>query len=107
MNLINFMMFYRIETIDGTAEATKDYHPVKQTMVFEKDETYKFIDIEIVDDNEWEPDEVFFVKLTLVDSTQMALIGKKSIMEITIINDDGLFLLLYVTYHGLIFPKVY
>ncbi len=48
----------RIETIDGTAEAEKDYIPVKTTMVFEKEETQKYLDIEIIDDNEWEPDEV-------------------------------------------------
>ena len=49
---------YRIETIDGTAEAEKDYIPVKQVMVFEKEETHKYFDIEIIDDNDWEPDEV-------------------------------------------------
>ena len=48
----------RIETIDGTAEAEKDYIPVKQVMVFEKEETHKYLDVEIIDDNDWEPDEV-------------------------------------------------
>ena len=27
-------------------------------MVFEKEETHKYFDIEIIDDNDWEPDEV-------------------------------------------------
>ena len=85
-------LIFRLETIDGTAEANSDYIPVKTTMVFEKDETFKFIDIEIIDDNEWEPDEVFFVKLALDPEDpngKMAIIGKKAIQEITIINDDG------------------
>ena len=49
------------------------------------------IGLEIVDDNQWEPDEEFFVKLTLIpgkDSENVRL-GRTSIMEITILNDDG------------------
>ena len=45
----------------------------------------------IVDDNQWEPDEEFFLKLTLIpgrDSEEVRL-GRTSIMEITILNDDG------------------
>ncbi len=86
------MFFFRIETIDGTAEADKDYIPIKQTMVFEKDETLKYVDIEIIDDNEWEPDEVFFVKLS-IDLSDPAnkgcIVGQRAIQEVTIINDDG------------------
>ena len=78
-----------METIDGTAEAEKDYKPIKQTVVFEKDEAHKFLDIEIIDDNEWEPDEVFFVKLTLDTQAENALLGNISICEVTIVNDDG------------------
>ncbi|XP_013386884.1 sodium/calcium exchanger 1 isoform X2 [Lingula anatina] len=80
-------VIFRVETIDGTAEATKDYIPVKTSMVFEPNETSKYIDIEIIDDNEWEPDETFFVRLSL-DADQNAVIGKKSINQVTIINDD-------------------
>ena len=49
------------------------------------------IGLEIVDDNQWEPDEEFFVKLTLIpgrDSENVRL-GRTCIMEITILNDDG------------------
>ena len=44
-----------------------------------------------MDDNQWEPDEEFFLKLTLIpgrDSEEVRL-GRTSIMEITILNDDG------------------
>ena len=81
-----------METIDGTAEANNDYVPIKQTLVFEKDEDHKHVDIEIINDNEWEPDEVFFVKLSLDPNdpnSKNCLIGKKAIQEVTIINDDG------------------
>ena len=63
-------------------------------MAFEKDEKYKYIDIEIIDDNEWEPDEVFFVKISLDSSdpnSKFASVGRKAIQEVTIINDDGEF----------------
>ena len=45
----------------------------------------------IVDDNQWEPDEEFFVKLTLIPGPECDLVrlGKTCIMEITILNDDG------------------
>ena len=46
-----------------------------------------------MDDNQWEPDEEFFVKLTLIpgDDSQKVRLGRTSIMEITILNDDGRF----------------
>ena len=77
---------YRIETIDGTAEAEKDYIPVKQVMVFEKEETHKYFDIEIIDDNDWEPDEVnkcqfvlnkaiFFKKNLNVDKVKLQIMN--------------------------------
>ena len=49
------------------------------------------IGVTIVDDNQWEPDEEFFLKLSMVsgeDAVEMKL-GRTSIMEITILNDDG------------------
>ena len=49
------------------------------------------IPLKIIDDNQWEPDEEFFVKLTQIpgaDSEEIKL-GRTSIMEITILNDDG------------------
>ncbi|XP_066291717.1 sodium/calcium exchanger 1-like isoform X2 [Branchiostoma lanceolatum] len=78
---------FRYETIDGTAEAGSDYIPQKDVLVFEPGESMKNIKIVIVDDNQWEADETFFVKLS-VDPDSGAVLGRKSINEITIINDD-------------------
>lgn len=49
------------------------------------------VDVEIVDDNQWEPDEEFFLKLSLVatENNENVQLGHMSIMEITILNDDG------------------
>ncbi|XP_028395158.1 sodium/calcium exchanger 3-like [Dendronephthya gigantea] len=77
------------ETIDGTAMAQSDYIAKKDSLVFKPDETIKHVTIEIVDDNEWEEDEVFFVKLSCYDaSDKQVQIGHQSITEVTIINDD-------------------
>ena len=85
-------VFDRIETIDGTANENTDYKPLKQSLVLEKDEAQAAVEVEIIDDNEWEPDEVFFVKLSLDPTdptTPSCIIGHHSICEVTIINDDG------------------
>lgn len=50
------------------------------------------IDVEIINDNQWEPDEEFFLKLSLLLNSEQRLgvqLGRISIMEITILNDDG------------------
>lgn len=80
----------RYETIDGTANAGEDYTYTKGVLEFEPKEIKKAIEIEIIDDDVWEPDETFFVKLSLSDPDieDYVKMGKKTIMQITIINDD-------------------
>lgn len=59
-------------------------------LVFKPGETLKYIDITIIDDDEWEENEVFFLKLSRFDYKDDTVeIGKQSITEVTIINDDG------------------
>eukprot|EP00090_Calanus_glacialis_P017022 TRINITY_DN265_c0_g1_i4.p1 TRINITY_DN265_c0_g1~~TRINITY_DN265_c0_g1_i4.p1 ORF type:complete len:628 (+),score=150.87 TRINITY_DN265_c0_g1_i4:224-2107(+) len=80
----------RVETIDGSANEGEDYQAVNEVLTFEPHETEKQIGVTIVDDNQWEPDEEFFLKLSMVsgdDASEMKL-GRTSIMEITILNDD-------------------
>eukprot|EP00794_Sanderia_malayensis_P009359 gene9359-10346_t len=83
---INVVVHY--ETIDGTAEAGSDYIAKKELLQFTPGETHKYVDIVIIDDNAWEPDETFFVKLWSEPSDDGVKIGKHSIAEVTIINDD-------------------
>ena len=53
--------------------------------------TQQKIEVVIIDDNEWEPDETFFVKLhSDVEDSHDVEIGPHSIAEVTIINDDGM-----------------
>jgi len=79
----------RLETIDGSAVEEEDYKPLNETLTFEPNERTKEIGLEIVDDNQWEPDEEFFVKLTMIpNESENVRLGRTSIMEITILNDD-------------------
>ncbi|CAF4104537.1 unnamed protein product, partial [Rotaria sordida] len=49
----------------------------------------KKITIHVIDDNQWEPDETFFVKLSLPEGEEKhAKVGSKTIALVTIINDD-------------------
>jgi len=80
----------RVETIDGSATEGEDFKAVNQVLTFLPSETEKLIEITIIDDNQWEPDEEFFVKLSLVqtDDHNDIKLGRTSIMEIMILNDD-------------------
>ncbi|XP_061168050.1 sodium/calcium exchanger 3-like isoform X2 [Saccostrea echinata] len=78
----------RVETIDGSAEEGSDYKPLKEDITFAVNERLREVYIEIIDDDEWEPDEIFFVKLSLPHEQKDVVIGKMAINQITIINDD-------------------
>ncbi|CAG0907402.1 unnamed protein product, partial [Cyprideis torosa] len=80
----------RVETIDGSAVSEEDYIPVNQVLTFAPGETEKEVEVQIVNDDQWEPDEEFFLKLsTLADSDDAVELGRISIQEITILNDDN------------------
>jgi solute carrier family 8 (sodium/calcium exchanger) len=50
----------------------------------------KKVKIHVIDDNQWEPDETFFVKLSLPESEEgHTKLGSKTVALVTIINDDG------------------
>jgi uncharacterized repeat protein (TIGR01451 family) len=54
-------------TADGTATAPPDYVPLSGTITFEPNEFQKRIEVEILDDGEFEPDETLFVNLSNPD----------------------------------------
>lgn len=89
--------FFRVETCDGTAEAESDYKPVKQTLAFAPNETNKEVNVEIIDDDVWEPDEFFYVKLYVEEETERVVLGKIAINMVTIINDDGQLEIIFFT----------
>ena len=89
---IRRLSLHRLDTIDGTALAGEDYIKLSQEFTMEAGQQEKRITIHVIDDNQWEPDETFFVKLSLPDGQEnVARLGSKTIALVTIINDDGLF----------------
>ena len=50
-------------TVDGTANEGKDYEKFNTEITMRARETEKKIKVQIVDNNEWEPDLDFFVEL--------------------------------------------
>ncbi|XP_050540521.1 sodium/calcium exchanger 3-like isoform X2 [Daktulosphaira vitifoliae] len=79
----------RIHSLDGTAKEGEDYIKVNEIINFKENEEKKQIFIEIIDDDKWEPDENFFLKLSLVRQKKFNVkIGSLSVMEVTIIDND-------------------
>jgi solute carrier family 8 (sodium/calcium exchanger) len=80
-----------IETLDRTAKADIDYKAVKEEITFAEHEREKIIDVEIIDDKNWNPDKVFLVKLSLdqeTDERPDVAKGRMCLMTVTIVDDD-------------------
>jgi solute carrier family 8 (sodium/calcium exchanger) len=77
----------RVYTIDAEAKAGDDFEKVDEVVTFNKGETHKFITVIINDDDNWEPDEDFFVQLYDVNARE-DLIGQDTRTRVTIIDDD-------------------
>ncbi len=76
-----------IRTVDDTANAGEDYEAVDKRLDFKAGEKSKMIEVAIVDDNEWEPDEDFLIELYDLD-TGDKLDGADTETRVTIIDDD-------------------
>jgi len=77
----------RAQTIDAEAKAGEDYQAFDDIVKFTSGEKQKFIHVKIEDDENWEPDEDFFIQLINPD-TDDHLEGKDTRTRITIIDDD-------------------
>lgn len=80
-----------VESLDRTAKADIDYKAVKEVITFAEHEREKIIDIEIIDDKNWNPDKVFLVKLSLDNETDErpdVAKGRMCLMTVTIVDDD-------------------
>ncbi|UJR09574.1 hypothetical protein I4U23_013809 [Adineta vaga] len=86
---VNVDVRFRLDTIDGTATAGEDYVKLAEEFKMERGQQEKKITIHVIDDNQWEPDETFFVKLSLPEGEEAhAKLGSKTVALVTIINDD-------------------
>ncbi|KAL6424460.1 hypothetical protein ACFW04_009901 [Cataglyphis niger] len=73
-------------TEDGSAEAGSDYVSAKGTLTFEPGETKKTIKLSVIDDELFEEDEHFYVRLSNV--TQPAMLVSPSLATVMILDDD-------------------
>jgi len=85
---------------DGSADSGTDFEAVSGVLVFGPGEGHKTVDIQIFDDDQWEPDEDFFVKLALgppegkklpssvTAGSNRCVLGDLVETRVTIINDD-------------------
>ena len=76
-----------VRTKDDTAVAGDDYHKVDKEIKFKHGDKDDSIQIAIVDDNGWEPDEDFLVELYDLN-TGNKLSGRDTECRITILDDD-------------------
>jgi solute carrier family 8 (sodium/calcium exchanger) len=82
----------KVESFDGSAKAGSDYVQVSEQLVFGPYAKDREVSISIIDDNQWEPDEEFFLRLSIVDDglkKRDVVLGRLPIMEIVILNDDN------------------
>lgn len=77
-------------TIDGTATAGDDYIAVDGYLTFAPGCEEMELPVKIIDDVEWEEDEVFYVELELAEgiTPDVAVLGQIPRTTVTIINDD-------------------
>ena len=77
----------RVKTIDDTAKGGDDYGEFDKVITIAKDKKEETIEIEIIDDDQWEPDEDFYVELQ-DPLTGERLAGEDTQCRVTIIDDD-------------------
>ena len=77
----------RVKTIDGDAKAGEDFKEYDDVIEFKHGEKKKTFDVVIYDDEDWEPDEDFYIQLYDPFSLK-ELSGKDTKTRVTIIDDD-------------------
>lgn len=77
-----------VRTVDSEAVSGKDFDAIDQIIEWKKTKKREAeVSIKIIDDENWEPDEDFFVELYDVN-TRKKLVGEDTRTRITIMDDD-------------------
>lgn len=90
------------ETNDGTAVDGLDYSHKKGFVTFQPYEKKQYVEIEIIDEHDWEMNEIFLVHLRPGPDNRKAYIGTKKAAQVTIENDDCKFVFYFKLVGGLI-----
>lgn len=78
----------RVRTVDGDATAGQDYDGIDEEIKFTNGQAFAEVKIGIHDDDDWEPDEDFFVELYDF-TTEQRLTGEDTRTRVTILDDDN------------------
>ena len=73
-------MKVKVDTVAGTAQEGTDYRGIHATVELQPGQEEFEIEMEILDDDDWEPDEEFFLRITLDPNSEdsgVAKIGKR------------------------------
>ena len=76
-----------VRTVNGEAKAGKDFTAIDQELNFKSGQLENEVQVAIVDDDEWEPDEDFYVEL-YDKGTGNRLVGEDVRTRVTILDDD-------------------
>ena len=92
-NCIESRVSVQWATSDGTAVAGEDYDHARGTITFEPGQTEHTIQVTIIDDNEFEPDEDFYVTLRNAKEGKKGqasapVVLPRPVVAVTILNDD-------------------
>lgn len=85
---VNEEYTFWVKTQDGTAKAPEDYTAKNELITMRANEKERIIKIGIVDSEDWEPDEDFFVTLCH-EETSERLAGENTQCKVTILDDDN------------------
>ncbi len=76
-----------VRTVEGDAKGGEDYVDLDQILQFKSGQTELSVRVTINDDDEWEPDEDFYVEL-YDPNTKDKIKGDDTLCTVTIIDDD-------------------
>lgn len=76
-----------VRTVDGDAKANEDFEPIDEVVNFKSGQKEAEVKVGIRDDDDWEPDEDFYVEL-YDEQTKQRLFGDDTRTRVTILDDD-------------------
>lgn len=75
------------KTRDGTAQSQQDYKQAAGTLHFAPEDNAKTLEIQVYEDQKWEPAEEFYVELKVMSGP--AILGKVRTATVVILDSDG------------------
>jgi len=76
-----------VRTIEDTAKNGRDFDNIDQVITMKNNENEATVDVRIHDDDEWNPDNDFYVELYDVN-TKKKLFGDDTKCKVTILDED-------------------